>query len=83
VYENNVLRKISGPKRDKLTGEWRRLQNKKLYDPYSSPNMIQVTKSRRMKWAGHVVCMGDQTGTSRVLERKPEGERPLSRPRHR
>jgi len=58
VFENMVLR-IFGPRRDKITGEWRRLHNKELNDLYSSPNIMQVIKSRRMRWAGHVVCMGE------------------------
>jgi hypothetical protein len=59
VFENRVLRRIFGPKRDKVTGEWRRLHNKELNDLYSSPSIIQVIKSRRMRWAGHVACMGE------------------------
>jgi hypothetical protein len=58
VFENRVLRRIFGPKRDEVTGEWRRLHNEELNDLYSSPNIIRVTKSRRMRWAGHVACMG-------------------------
>jgi hypothetical protein len=58
VFENKVLRRIFGPKRDEVTGEWRRLHNKKLYALYSSPNIIRVIKSRRLRWAGHVARMG-------------------------
>jgi hypothetical protein len=58
VFKNKVLRRIFGPKRDKVTGKWRRLHNKELYALYSSPNIIQVIKSRRLRWAGHVACMG-------------------------
>jgi hypothetical protein len=58
VFENTVLRRIFGPKRDEVTGEWRRLHNEGLNDLYSSPNIIRVIKSRRMRWAGHVACMG-------------------------
>jgi len=57
VFENMVLRRIFGPRRDKVTGEWRRLHNKELNDLYSSPSIMQVIKLRRVKWAGHVVCM--------------------------
>jgi hypothetical protein len=62
VFENKVLRRIFGPKRDEVTGEWRRLHNKELYAPYSSPNIIRVTKSRRLRWAGHVARMGERRG---------------------
>jgi hypothetical protein len=58
VFENKVLRRIFGPKRDEVIGEWRRLHNKELYALYSSPNIIRVIKSRRLRWAGHVACMG-------------------------
>jgi hypothetical protein len=58
VFENRVQRKILGPKKDKVPWEWRRLHKRELYDPYCSPNIIQVIKSRRMSWAGHVTCMG-------------------------
>jgi hypothetical protein len=60
VFENRVLRRIFGPKRDEITGEWRKLYNKELYDLYSSPNIIWVMKSRRMKWVGHVACISRQ-----------------------
>ena len=82
MFENMVLRRIFGPRRDKVTGEWRRLHNEELYDLYSSPNSVWVIKSRRMRWAGHVVCMGEEGGY-RVLVGKLEGKRPLGRPRHR
>jgi len=68
-----VLRRIFGPRRDEVTGDWRRLHNKELNDLYSSPNIVQVIKSRRMRWAGHVVCMGEERGVYRVLVGKPEG----------
>jgi hypothetical protein len=83
VFENRVLRRVFGPKRDEVTGEWRRLHNKELDDLYSSPNIIRVIKSRRMRWAGHVACMGEKRGAYRILVGRPEGRRPLGRPRHR
>jgi hypothetical protein len=81
VFENKVLRRIFGPKRDKVRGEWRRLHNKELYALYSSPNIIRVMKSRRLRWAGHVARMGERRGAYRVLVGKPERSRPLGRPR--
>ena len=75
VFENMVLRRIFGPKRDEVTGEWRRL-HKELNDLYSSPNVARVIKSRRMRWAGHVARMGEERGAYRVLVGKPEGKRP-------
>jgi hypothetical protein len=81
VFENRVLRRIFGPKRDEVTGDWRRLHNKELYALYSSPNIIRVMKSRRLRWAGHVARMGESRGAYRVLMGKPEGRRPLGRPR--
>jgi hypothetical protein len=60
VFENKVLRRIFGPKRDEVTGEWRRLHNEELYALYSSPDIIRVIKSRRMRWAGHVACIGER-----------------------
>jgi hypothetical protein len=82
VFENKVLRRIFGPRRDEVTGEWRRLHNE-LNDLYSSPNNVRVIKSRRMRWAGHVERMGGERGVYRVLVGKPEGKRPLGRPRRR
>jgi hypothetical protein len=82
VFENRVLRRILGPKRDEVTGEWRRLHNKELYALYSSPN-IRVMKSRRLRWAGHVARMGERRGAYRALVGKPKGRRPLGRPRRR
>jgi hypothetical protein len=76
VFENRVLRKIFGPKRGHVTWEWRRLDSKALYVWYS-PNIIQVIKSRRMRWVGYVACMTDGRGTYRVLVGRPEGKRPL------
>jgi len=78
-----VLRRIFGTRRDKVTGEWRRLHNEELNDLYSSPNIVRVIKSRRMRWAGHVARVGEERKVYRVLVGKPEGRRPLRRPRHR
>jgi len=83
VFENMVLRRIFGPRMDKVTGEWRRLHNEELSDLYSSPNIVQVIKSRRMRWAEHVARMGEERGAYRVFVGKPEGKRPLGRPRRR
>jgi len=83
VFENMVLRGIFGPRRDDVMGEWRRLHNEELNDLYSSPNIVQVIKSRRMRWAGHVAHMGEERGVYRILVGKPERKRPLGRPRHR
>jgi len=70
-------------KRDEVTGEWRKLHNEELSDLYFFPNIVRVVKSRRMRWAGHVVRMGKGRGVHRVLVGKPEGKSPLGRPRHR
>jgi len=83
VFEDMVLRRIFGPRRDEVTGEWRRLHNKELNDLYCSPNIVRVTKWRRTRWAGHVAIMGEERGVFRVLVGKPEGRRQLERPRHR
>ena len=83
VFENRVLRRVFGPKRDVLTGEWRKLRNEELNDLYSLPNIVRFAKSRRMRWAGHVVRMGEDRGVQRVLVGKHEGKRPLGRPRRR
>jgi hypothetical protein len=83
VFENRVLRRVFGPKRDEVTGEWRRLHNKELNDLYSSPNIIRAIKSRRIRWAGHVALMGEKRGAYRILVGRPEGRRSLGRPRHR
>ena len=83
VFENRVLRGIFGPKRDDVTGERRRLHNKKLHALYYSLNIIRVIKSRRLRWAQHVACMRERTGAYRVLVRKPEGMRPLEIQRRR
>jgi hypothetical protein len=76
-----VLRRIFGPKRDELTGEWRKLHNEEHRDLYSSPRIIRIIKSRRMRWAGHVARMGEKRNAYRLLVGKPEGKRPLGRPR--
>jgi hypothetical protein len=83
VFENRVLRRTFGPKRDEVTGEWRKLHNEVLNDLYCSPCIIRVIKTRRMRWAGHVARMGEKRGVYSVLMGKPEGTRPLGRPRHR
>ena len=70
-----------GPKRDEVTGKWRKLHDEELSDLYSLPNIVRVVKSRRMRWAGHVARMGEGRGVHRVVVRKPEGKRPLGRPR--
>jgi len=76
VFENMVLRRIFGPRRDEVTGEWRKLHNEELNDLYSSPNIVRVIKSRRMRWAGHVARMGEKRGAYRILVGKPEGKKP-------
>ena len=77
VFENRVLRRIFGPRKDEVTEEWRRLHKEELNDLYSSPNIVRVIKSRRMKWAR----IGEESGVYRVLVGKPEGKRPLGKPR--
>jgi len=74
VFENMVLRRLFGHRRDEVTGGWRRLHNEELNDLYSSPNIVRVIKSRRMKRAGHVARMGEERGVYRVLVGKPEGK---------
>ena len=81
VFENVVLRRIFGPRRNEVTGEWRRLHNEELNDLYCSPNIVRVIKSRIMRWAGHMARMGEEMGVYRVLVGKPEGRRPLGRPK--
>jgi hypothetical protein len=83
MFDNRVLRRIFGSKRDELTGEWRTLHTEELHNLYSSPNIIRQIKSRRTRWAGHVARMGVEREVYRVLGGKPEGKRPLGRPRHR
>jgi hypothetical protein len=79
VLENRVLRIIFGPKRDEVTREWRKLHKDDLNHLYCPTNVVGVIKWRRMRWAGHVACMGDRRGVYRVLVRKREGKRPLGR----
>jgi hypothetical protein len=83
VFENRVLRRIFRPKRDEVTGDWRKLHNDEFHNLYSSPNIIIMIKSRRMRWTGNVARMGTKRNTYRILVGKPEGKRPLGRPRHR
>jgi hypothetical protein len=83
VFENRVLRKIFGPKRDAVMGDWRKFHNEKLRDLYSSPSIIRIIKSRRMRWAGHVAQMGRRGTLIYLLVGRPDGKRPLGRPRHR
>jgi len=83
VYENRVLRRIFGPKRNEVTGEWRKLHNEELNDLYCSPNIVRGTKPRRMRWVGNVAHMGKRRGVYRVLVGKPEVKSPLGRPRRR
>jgi hypothetical protein len=83
VFENRVLMRIFGPKRDEVTGGWRKLHNEELHVLYSSPSIIRVTKARRMRWAGHVARMRDVRGAYNILVGRPEGRRPLGRPRRR
>jgi len=81
VFENRGLRRIFGPEKDEVTGEWRKLYNEELSDLYCSPNIVGVIKSRRMGWTGQVACMRERRGVYRVLVGEPEGKRPLGRPR--
>ena len=85
MFENRVLKRIFGPVRDEVTGVWTKLCNEELNDLYSSPNIVQVIKLRRMRWAGQVACMGVGRGEvyTGFLVGKLEGKRPLRRPKHR
>ena len=83
VFENRVLRRIFGPKGNKVTGEWRKLLDEELNDLYCSPDVVQVIKLKIMRWAGHVAHMVEGRGIYRVVVGKPEGKRPLGRPKHR
>jgi hypothetical protein len=80
VFENRVLRRIFGPKREE-DGSWRKLHSDELHSLYSSPNIVRVIKSRRMRWAGHVARMGGGESCLQILVGRPEGKRPLGRPR--
>jgi hypothetical protein len=82
VFENRVLRRIFGPKMDEVTEEWRKFHNEELRDLYSSSSIIRIIKSRRMRWAGHLARM-EKRNAYRLLMGKPEGKRPLGRPRRR
>jgi len=82
-FENCVLRKIFGPKKDEVTGEWKSINEEELYSLYFSQNIFQVIKSRRIGWVGLVARMGDRRSACRVLLGRPEGKRPLGGPRHR
>jgi hypothetical protein len=73
VFENRVLRRIFGPKRDEVTGEWRKLHSEELHNLYSSPDIMRQIKSSQMRWAGHVARMGEQRKVCKVLAGKPEG----------
>jgi hypothetical protein len=77
VFENRVLRRIFGPKRDELTGGWRKLHNEELHSLYSSPSIIRVIKARKLRWAGHVERMGEVRGAYNIVFGRPEGRRPL------
>jgi hypothetical protein len=83
VFENRLLRRIFGPKRDEIMGQWRNLHSGELCNLYLTPNIIRPIKSGRMRWVGHVACMVEGRNLYRVLVGKPEGRRPLERPRHR
>jgi hypothetical protein len=83
VSENMMLRRIFGPRRDEVTGEWRRLHNEERNDLYTSPNIVRVINTRRMGWAGNVARMGEEREVYRYMVGKPEGRRPLGRPRRR
>jgi len=83
VFENKALRTIFGPKREEVIGVGRKLNNEELNDLYSSSSIVRVIKSRGMRWAGHVACMGERKGVYMVLMGEPEGKRPLGRPRRR
>jgi hypothetical protein len=80
VFENRVLRRIFGPKRDGVTGGWRKLHNEELHNLYTSSSIIRITQSRKMRWVGLVARMGEKRNVYRLLVGNPEGKRPLGRP---
>jgi hypothetical protein len=80
VFENRVMTRIFGPKRDGVARGWRKLHNEELHNLYSSSSITGIIKSRRMRWAGHVARMGEKRDMYRLLVRKAEGKRPLGRP---
>jgi hypothetical protein len=81
VFENRVLRRIFGPKKDEVTGDWRKPHNEELHGLYSSPSIVRLIKATRMRWAGHMARMGEVTGAYNILVGRPEGRTPLGRPR--
>jgi hypothetical protein len=83
MFENKVLNRIFEPRKDEGTGDWRNLHNEKLHDLYSLPSVIRIINSRRMRWAGHVAWVGEKRNVYRLLVGKPEGKRPIGRPRRR
>jgi hypothetical protein len=83
VFEITVLRRISGPKRNEVTGYWRKLHNEELHNLYSSPNIIRMIRSKRIRWTGHVARMGETRNAYRILVGNPEGKRPVERSRRR
>jgi hypothetical protein len=83
VFENRVLRRIFGPKRDEVRGDWRKIHNEELHNMYSSPSIIRKIKSRSMRWSGHLARMGEKRNAYRILVGEPEGKRPLGRRRRR
>jgi hypothetical protein len=83
VFENRVLKRIFGPKRDEVSGGWRKSHNEELHNLYPSPNIVRMIKSRRMRWAGYVARMGKKRNAYRILVGKPERKRPLGRIRRR
>jgi hypothetical protein len=83
VFENRVRRRIFGPKKDEVMGGWRKLHNEERHGLYSSPSIVRVIKARRMRWAGHVARMAEVRVAYNILAERPEGRRPLGRPRRR
>jgi hypothetical protein len=80
LFKNRVLRRVFGRRKDEVIGGWRKLHNEELHGLYSSPSIIMAIKTRRMRWAGHVACMGEVRGAYIILVGRPEGRRPLGRP---